>query len=47
MAGRIMVSGAIASHPLCGGGNSWAFLQYVLGLRRLGFDTYYIEQLNE
>ena len=41
-----MISGAMASYPLSGGGNSWAFLQYVLGLRRLGFNTYYIEQVN-
>jgi hypothetical protein len=47
MAKRIMIAGAIGSHPLLSGGYSWVFLQYVLGLRRLGFDTYYIEQLNE
>lgn len=41
-----MISGAIACHPLGGAGNSWAFLQYVLGFRNLGFETYYIEQLN-
>jgi hypothetical protein len=42
---RIMISGAIASHPLFGGGNSWAFLQYILGFRSLGFETYYVEHL--
>ena len=42
---RIIVAGAIEAHPLCGGGNTWAFLQYVLGFRRLGFETYYVEQL--
>ena len=42
-----MISGAMASQPLFSGGNTWAFLQYVLGLRRLGFTTYYIEQLNQ
>jgi hypothetical protein len=45
MTRRIMIAGAIARHPLGGGGNTWAFLQYVLGFRRLGFDTYYIEHL--
>jgi hypothetical protein len=45
MSKRIMISGAIGSHPLCGAGNSWAFLQYVLGFRSLGFETYYVEQL--
>jgi hypothetical protein len=41
-----MISGAISSHPISSGGNSWAFLQYVLGFRNLGFETYYVEQLN-
>jgi hypothetical protein len=40
-----MVSGAIASYPVSGAGNSWAFLQYILGLRKLGFEVYYIEHL--
>jgi hypothetical protein len=43
---RVMISGAIASHPLYSAGNSWAFLQYVLGFRKLGIETYYVEQLN-
>jgi hypothetical protein len=46
MSKRIMISGAIACHPLHGAGNSWAFLQYILGFRKLGFDVYYVEQLN-
>ena len=46
MSKRIMISGAMACHPLSGAGNSWAFLQYVLGLRRLGFQVYYVEQLD-
>lgn len=41
-----MISGAIGSHPIGGAGNSWAFLQYVLGFRNLGCETYYVEQLN-
>jgi hypothetical protein len=45
MTRRIMIAGAIARHPLGGGGNTWAFLQYVLGFQRLGFDTYYVEHL--
>jgi hypothetical protein len=40
-----MVAGAIAHHPLGGAGNAWAFLQYVLGFRQLGFDTYYVEHI--
>ena len=46
MTKRVMISGAIGSHPISGAGNSWAFLQYVLGFRNLGFETYYVEQLN-
>ena len=41
-----MISGAIGSHPISGAGNSWAFLQYVLGFRNLGYEIYYVEQLN-
>lgn len=46
MAKRIMISGSIGGPALGYGGNTWAFLQYVLGFRRLGFDTYYVEYLN-
>jgi hypothetical protein len=46
MAKRVIVAGGIATHPLFGAGNTWAFLQYVLGFRRLGFETYYVEQLD-
>jgi hypothetical protein len=46
MAKHVMISGAIACHPLFGAGNSWAFLQYLLGMRRLGLEVYYVEQLN-
>lgn len=44
--GRILVAGAIAAHPIGGGGNTWAFLQYVLGLRHLGFEVFYVEELS-
>lgn len=40
-----MIAGALAHHPIGGAGNAWAFLQYVLGFRRLGFDTYYVEHI--
>ena len=45
MAKRIMMSGSIAKAGQGYVGNTWAFLQYLLGFRRLGFDTYYIEQI--
>lgn len=37
----IVVSGLIAQYPL--GGVTWDYLQYVLGLARLGHDVYYLE----
>jgi hypothetical protein len=40
-----MIAGAIAHHPLGGAGNAWAFLQYVLGFRRLGVETSYVEHI--
>jgi hypothetical protein len=46
MSRRIMVGGAIAHHPLGGAGNAWAFLQYVLGFRQLGYETYYVEHID-
>jgi hypothetical protein len=39
---RIIVTGLIAQHPLLGG-VTWDYLQYVLGLARLGHDVYYFE----
>lgn len=41
-----MIGGAIAQHPLGGAGNTWAFLQYVLGFQRLGYETYYVEHID-
>ncbi len=45
MAKRLIVAGALAQHPIGGGGNAWAFLQYILGFRKLGFETYYVEHI--
>ena len=39
-----IVSGALANKPL-NGGEAWVRLSWVLGLRRLGFDTYFVEQI--
>ena len=44
MIGTIIVSGAIAQKPWQGG-HTWAFLQYVLGLRKLGWDVLLVDQL--
>jgi len=38
---RIVVSGFIAQYPL--GGVAWDYLQYPVGLARLGHDVYYLE----
>ncbi|WP_223427207.1 glycosyltransferase [Tateyamaria pelophila] len=38
---RIIVCGLIAQYPL--GGVAWDYLQYVVGLHRLGHDVYYFE----
>lgn len=42
---RILFSGSLGGHAVGYGGNAWAFLQWVLGFRRLGFDVYYVEEL--
>lgn len=38
---RIIVNGLIAQHPI--GGLTWHYVQYVVGLTRLGHDVYYVE----
>lgn len=43
---RILVTGLIAQHPTLGG-VTWDYLQYVLGLHRLGHDVYYFEDSGE
>ena len=39
--GRLVVWGLLASQPF--GGMTWQVLHYVAGLRRLGFDVWYVE----
>ena len=38
---RIVVTGLLAAYPL--GGMAWHYLQYLLGLARLGHEVYYLE----
>jgi hypothetical protein len=38
---RVIVTGLIGHHPL--GGMTWHYLQYLLGLARLGSEVYYLE----
>ncbi len=42
---RIIVTGLIAQYPL--GGVTWDYLQYVVGLARLGHDVYYLEDTEQ
>jgi hypothetical protein len=41
----ILVSGAIANKPLSGG-EAWVRMSWVRGLRRLGFDVCFVEQID-
>jgi hypothetical protein len=43
---RVIVTGLIAQHRLLGG-VTWDYLNFVLGLRRLGHDVYYLEDSGE
>jgi len=43
---RIVITGLIAQHPRLGG-ITWHYLQFVLGLARLGHDVYYVEDSGE
>lgn len=40
----LLVSGALANRPFNGGG-AWVRLSWVLGLRKLGFRVYFVEQI--
>src|ERR687886_800637 len=42
----ILLSGMIAADPGQGGA-TWAVLQYLLGLKRLGHDVYFVEPIQE
>jgi hypothetical protein len=42
----VVVSSVIANKPL-NGGNAWAVLSWVLGLQKLGFRVYFMEQINK
>jgi hypothetical protein len=43
---KIIVTGLIAQHPTLGG-VTWDYLQYAIGLARLGHDVYYFEDSGE
>jgi hypothetical protein len=44
--GRITIAGSIAQKPHQAG-HTWQFLQYLLGLRRLGWDVLFVDQLDD
>jgi hypothetical protein len=41
----VIVSGALANKPL-NGGNAWSRLSWVRGFERLGYDVYFVEQID-
>lgn len=42
---RIVIGVGIASYPLHSAGNTWAFLQWVLGFRAAGWDVWMVENI--
>src|SRR5918996_1194233 len=44
MPSTIVVAGALANKPLSGG-EAWVRLSWVLGLRRLGYEVVFVEQI--
>src|SRR5208337_844761 len=42
---RVVIGVGIASHPLNAAGNTWAFLQWVLGFRQAGWDVWMVEDI--
>lgn len=43
--GRIIIAGALAQKP-SQGGHAWVLLQYLLGLKRLGWDVLFVDELD-
>jgi hypothetical protein len=41
----VVVSGVIANKPF-NGGEAWVRLNWILGLKKLGFQVYFVEQIN-
>jgi hypothetical protein len=42
---RVVIGVGIASYPLHAAGNSWAFLQWMLGFREAGWDAWMVEDV--
>src|SRR6476646_10369389 len=45
MKDAIIIAGSLAQRPGIGG-HTWVFLQYLLGLRRLGWDVLFLDRLD-
>lgn len=45
MSRRVVIGVGIASYPLHSAGNTWAFLQWVLGFRQAGWDVWVVEDI--
>src|SRR5437899_3017364 len=43
--GNIVVAGSLAQKP-GNGGHTWVFLQYLLGLQRLGYSVLFLDELD-
>ena len=42
---RVVIGVGIASHPFHAAGNTWAFLQWVLGFRQAGWEVWMVENI--
>lgn len=42
---KIIIGVGIASYPVAAAGNTWAFLQWVLGFRAMGWDVWIVEEI--
>lgn len=45
MKNKIVIAVGIAGHPIAAAGNSWAFLQWVLGFKEAGWEVWVVESL--
>lgn len=46
MAKKIVIGVGIASHPISAAGNTWAFLNWVLGFREAGWEVWVVEEID-
>jgi hypothetical protein len=42
---RVVIGVGLASYPLHSAGNTWAFMQWVLGFRQAGWDVWMVEEI--